>query len=40
MAKVYKVRDEEVEAIKEALMKFVIDKKSLNERIRCGPCVD
>ncbi len=29
MAKVYKVRDEEVEAIKEALMKFVIDKKVL-----------
>ena len=29
MAKVYKVRDEEVEAIKEALMKFVIEKKVL-----------
>lgn len=29
MAKVYKVRDEEVEAIKESLMKFVIEKKVL-----------
>ena len=29
MAKVYKVRDEEVEALKESLMKFVIEKKVL-----------
>ena len=29
MAKVYKVRDDEVDSIKEALMKFVIEKKVL-----------
>lgn len=29
MAKVYKFRDEEVEALKESLMKFVIEKKVL-----------
>lgn len=29
MSKVYKIRTEEVEDIKEALMKFVISKKSL-----------
>lgn len=29
MAKVYKIRDDEVESIKEALMKFVIEKKVL-----------
>ncbi len=29
MAKVYKVRDEEVEALKESLMTFVIEKKVL-----------
>lgn len=27
MAKVYKIRDDEVDSIKEALMKFVIEKK-------------
>ncbi|QNX07068.1 hypothetical protein [Acinetobacter seifertii] len=29
MAKVYKIRDDEVDSIKEALMKFVIEKKVL-----------
>ena len=29
MAKVYKIRDEEVDNIKESLMKFVIEKKVL-----------
>ena len=29
MSKVYKLRDDEVEAIKETVMKFVISKKSL-----------
>lgn len=29
MSKVYKIRTEEVEDVKEALMKFVISKKSL-----------
>ena len=29
MAKVYKIRDDEVDSIKEALMKFVIEKKIL-----------
>lgn len=29
MAKVYKIRDEEVDSIKESLMKFVIEKKVL-----------
>lgn len=29
MSKVYKIRSEEVEDVKEALMKFVIQKKSL-----------
>lgn len=29
MSKVYKLRDEEVEAIKEKLMKFVIEKKTI-----------
>jgi len=27
MAKVYKIRDDEVDSIKESLMKFVIEKK-------------
>ncbi|NWK53975.1 MULTISPECIES: hypothetical protein [unclassified Acinetobacter] len=29
MAKVYKIRDDEVDSIKESLMKFVIEKKVL-----------
>lgn len=29
MSKVYKLRTEEVEDVKEALMKFVVDKKTL-----------
>lgn len=29
MAKVYKIRDDEVDSIKETLMKFVIEKKVL-----------
>lgn len=29
MSKVYKLRTEEVEDVKEALMKFVVEKKSL-----------
>lgn len=29
MAKVYKIQDDEVDSIKEALMKFVIEKKVL-----------
>jgi flagellar basal body-associated protein FliL len=29
MSKVYKLREDEVEAVKEKLMKFVIDKKTL-----------
>lgn len=29
MAKVYKIRDDEVDSIKEALMRFVIEKKVL-----------
>lgn len=29
MAKVYKIRDDEVDSIKEALMKFVVEEKVL-----------
>ena len=29
MAKVYKIRDDEVDSIKESLMKFVVEKKVL-----------